>query len=343
MRSLPGFEELWGGDYSGSAMRDAVYGRALNQMQPQLEERRAQIAQSLVDRGIPVGSEAYNAELDRYDRARHGALENLALSSVAAGAAEQSRILGHMQGIRGQEFGEGLASAQFDAGEQARRFAEMMQSARFDQSEAARMFGQGMANRQFDQSEASRLFGQGLANRQFDQSEAARLFGQGMANRQFDQSEAARLFGQGLANRQFDQSEAARLFGQGMANRQFDQSEASRLFGQGLARDQFDASRVDANRNYGLQRDHMNFGQLAQIFGMMGGPVGIPTMPGLTQYSPMGVDYSGNAWNQYGGLLNNYAGRGADWGTALQMALAFGGGAFGGGGWGGGMRALGGG
>lgn len=307
MRSLPGFEELWGGDYSGSAMRDAVYGRALNQMQPQLEERRAQIAQSLVDRGIPVGSEAYNAELDRYDRARHGALENLALSSVAAGAAEQSRILGHMQGIRGQEFGEGLASAQFDAGEQARRFAEMMQSARFDQSEAARMFGQGMANRQFDQSEASRLFGQGLANRQFDQSEAARLFGQGMANRQFDQS------------------------------------EASRLFGQGLARDQFDASRVDANRNYGLQRDHMNFGQLAQIFGMMGGPVGIPTMPGLTQYSPMGVDYSGNAWNQYGGLLNNYAGRGADWGTALQMALAFGGGAFGGGGWGGGMRALGGG
>ena len=52
------------------------------------------MAQRLQNQGLPVGSEAYNQELNRFDRSRGDQLENLALSSVGAGRQEQGRLFG---------------------------------------------------------------------------------------------------------------------------------------------------------------------------------------------------------------------------------------------------------
>ena len=90
------------------------------------------MAQRLQNQGIPIGSEAYNKEQDRFSRSRGDALENLALSSVGAGRQEQGRL-----------FGQDFASGQFNAGEARRQFGERLGRDLFQRARArARLPGE---------------------------------------------------------------------------------------------------------------------------------------------------------------------------------------------------------
>ena len=155
---LPDFSgitgSIEGGPLSGEALERATYDRGMNLLSPQFERERQQISQNLVNRGIPIGSEAYNDAMDRYDRQKGLALENLALSSVGAGRAEQSRLFDVLSRARGQMFGEearlfdeAMARRGQTAEEQMRNYAinQMAQQQNFNQ--LGSVFGDAMQRR----------------------------------------------------------------------------------------------------------------------------------------------------------------------------------------------------
>ena len=101
----------------GNSLEQATFQRGLNRIDPYLQEQREGISQRLQNQGLPVGSEAFEREMDRFDRGRGDALENLALSSVGAGRQEQGRL-----------FNQDLSSRKFGSGEAGRQFQERMQA-----------------------------------------------------------------------------------------------------------------------------------------------------------------------------------------------------------------------
>ena len=121
----------------GASLEQATFQRGWNRINPQLEEQRSAMAQRLQNQGIPIGSEAYNQEQDRFSRSRGDALENLALSSVGAGRQEQGRL-----------FGQDFASGQFNAGEARRQFGERLGATSFNAQEQGRGFQENLASNQ---------------------------------------------------------------------------------------------------------------------------------------------------------------------------------------------------
>ena len=139
----------------GNSLEQATFQRGLNQIDPYLQKQRSSLAQRLANQGLPVGSEAHSNEMNRFDRSRGDALENLALSSVGAGRSEQGRL-----------FGQDLASRQFGSGEAGRQFRERLQATGFNAGEAGRGFRERMIGTQFNAGEAGRGFREALASNQ---------------------------------------------------------------------------------------------------------------------------------------------------------------------------------
>lgn len=92
----------------GTAGRDAAtnaaYGRLTNLLAPQIEQGRKQQETSLINRGLPIGSEAYGKASDRFERQANDALLQAGNQAVLTGdqelAAEFGRALqGRQQGI----------------------------------------------------------------------------------------------------------------------------------------------------------------------------------------------------------------------------------------------------
>ena len=121
----------------GASLEQATFQRGLNRIDPYLQEQRKAMAQRLQNQGLPIGSEASNQELDRFDRSRGDQLENLALSSVGAGRQEQGRL-----------FGQDFASGQFNASEAQRQFGERLGATAFNAEEQGRGFRENLASNQ---------------------------------------------------------------------------------------------------------------------------------------------------------------------------------------------------
>ena len=58
----------------GNSLEQATFQRGLNRIDPYLQEQREGISQRLQNQGLPVNSEAYDREMDRFDRGRGDAL-----------------------------------------------------------------------------------------------------------------------------------------------------------------------------------------------------------------------------------------------------------------------------
>lgn len=87
-------------------LEQATFQRGLNLLQPGFEQEREALTVQLANQGIPRGSEAFNEAVGNFERNRQQQLENLALSSVGAGRAEQSRLFGLEQTARQQGLSE---------------------------------------------------------------------------------------------------------------------------------------------------------------------------------------------------------------------------------------------
>lgn len=79
---------------SRKAAEDAIYGRYASRLDPQFKEREDQLATTLANQGIGIGSEAYKNEYDRLGRERTDAYQAAREAAVGAGGAEQSRMFG---------------------------------------------------------------------------------------------------------------------------------------------------------------------------------------------------------------------------------------------------------
>ena len=258
-----------------------TFERGMNLVEPQMAEQRQAVEQRLSDQGIPVGSEAYEAEMNRLDRQQALQRENMALSAVSAGRQEHSRITDLARVLQGQRFsqdsqgnqidyGQRMGSARLAADESARRFRELSQS----QAQQHRL---NQINREFTASERGRDFRERLASEgQYDASRMARdRFGAEQARyahgSDVQQRQQAYLnalagedqyFRQGLAADQYaaQQTGARDRFERGQEewNAGFNSQEAARRYSNALAGSQFQAGQhmnragFEAGQNQGL-------------------------------------------------------------------------------------------
>ena len=229
----------------GSELEQATFRRGMNNIDPYLQEQRQAMAQRLQNQGLPVGSEAYEGELNRFDRSRGNAIENLALSSVGAGRQEQGRL-----------FGQDFASGQFNASEARRQFGERMGATQFNAGEDQRNFAQRLAGSQFQAGEEGRGFREALASNQ-------NMFGQNLAGNQFNAGESGRNFGERFAGegQYFNQRAAGDQFAasQGQAQNQFDAQQQRDLFGRAMQQGQFGAQQQQYGDQFNAQQGQQGF------------------------------------------------------------------------------------
>ena len=90
------------GDFGAQTKQaqDAVYQSGMGLLQPTFDLQNRQIEQQLADKGLPVGSEAYNQEKDRIAREQGFQQNQLALNAVGAGNQQyqnlfQNALAGH--------------------------------------------------------------------------------------------------------------------------------------------------------------------------------------------------------------------------------------------------------
>ena len=106
VQQLPGEAFSLEGLPSGDRVANTLYQRKLGLVQPQLDEAKKDLEIRLTERGIPVGSEIYNDEMGRFERARSQTLEALSQDAVLAGGAEEDRLLNRALAERGQNINE---------------------------------------------------------------------------------------------------------------------------------------------------------------------------------------------------------------------------------------------
>lgn len=102
---IPGAE-----GFSEDAIRleEATFQRALSYLQPEFDRAEEKLTQELANRGLPIGSEAYNDALNRFQEARDRSLTEAAYSAVQAGRTEQTRLANLAFTGRGQQLAEQL-------------------------------------------------------------------------------------------------------------------------------------------------------------------------------------------------------------------------------------------
>lgn len=99
------------------AVRNATFELGKRQLEPELKSQRDALARQLANRGIPIGSEAYNSEMNRLERSQGEQLNTLSLQSQLQGIQtaevqraarfnEISSLLGKSQVGSGISFGE---------------------------------------------------------------------------------------------------------------------------------------------------------------------------------------------------------------------------------------------
>lgn len=91
---------------SGDKVAQALYDRRINLMKPQLKEADDSLRLNLSERGIPIGSEIYNNENNRLDRAREDTYAAAAQDAILAGGSEEDRQLNRDLTLRAQPFNE---------------------------------------------------------------------------------------------------------------------------------------------------------------------------------------------------------------------------------------------
>jgi hypothetical protein len=81
----------------------AAYDQQYALMAPDMDQARAGMENRLIQTGNPLGSEAYNTEMDRYERNRNASLQNLTNSSVAQGYNVQNQLFNNANIARNQQ------------------------------------------------------------------------------------------------------------------------------------------------------------------------------------------------------------------------------------------------
>lgn len=175
--SLPGLQQFTPpsrDDFSQERGRveESLYNRATGRLDPMFAERERDLTTGLTNRGIPIGSEAYNEEMGRFGRERNDAYQNALAQAITGGGAEQSRLFGMDLAGQAQGFGQSL-------GTRNALFGELMSRTGAEQGAQSQLYGQALG-----------LGGEGRSESALNLARQAQLFGQGA--QQFGQDQTSR-------------------------------------------------------------------------------------------------------------------------------------------------------
>ena len=103
LAALPGID-----DFSADARRvqEASFQNAVGLLSPEFERQEDRLRQTLANQGLPIGSEAFEGEFDRFNEQQNRAISDAAFRSIGAGSAEQSRLFGLSSAARSQGLAE---------------------------------------------------------------------------------------------------------------------------------------------------------------------------------------------------------------------------------------------
>ena len=103
LTELPGLENL---SEAAEPVERATYERIRQLQEPELARRRHDVENKAIVRGIPVGSEAWQREMDQLAEEEREANLGASLEGVRQGRAEQSRLFGLTQAARQQDIAD---------------------------------------------------------------------------------------------------------------------------------------------------------------------------------------------------------------------------------------------
>lgn len=88
-------------DAATHSAQQAAYQQGAQYLDPQFKQGQAELSQNLADRGIPIGSEAYNLAMDEFARNKQAAYSDLQNRSYLQGLQAQNQ--GFTQGLQGRQ------------------------------------------------------------------------------------------------------------------------------------------------------------------------------------------------------------------------------------------------
>ncbi len=149
-----------GGDLMANRQRveDAVYAKLTKDVATEQAQETEQAAQTLRNRGIPLGSALYDREMKKLTDRYQGVKDSARQQAIAMGGEEYSRDFGineqlranqlsEQQGIRNQQIGEVGQFSQFGYGRNAPAFGQY-QGVNYDPNSFADAYGQYTAAQQ---------------------------------------------------------------------------------------------------------------------------------------------------------------------------------------------------
>jgi len=144
-----------------SGIESDVFNRELGLLNPEFQRQRSTLETNLANRGIPIGSAAYNEAVDRLDRSQGEQMSRLAQQARITAGEEASRQFGLQSTARGQQFGERTQQAALgnqvaqqalqDAFNRA-QLANQQRGAAFSEAAQAGQFGLGAQQQAFAQA-----------------------------------------------------------------------------------------------------------------------------------------------------------------------------------------------
>lgn len=122
LTTLPGVN-----DFSADRQKveDALYGRTTSRLDPQWQQQQNDLAVRLANQGVTTGSEAWQREMDAFNRAKNDAYSGARNDAILAGGTEQSRLFGNALAARQQGYNEALGSGNFVNSAQNQAFGQM--------------------------------------------------------------------------------------------------------------------------------------------------------------------------------------------------------------------------
>jgi hypothetical protein len=172
-----------------SRVANAVYGQATSRLDPQFNQQQSDITAKLASQGIPVGSEAYNREMDNFNRTRNDAYNQANFSAIQAGGNEQSRL-----------FGLDMSQGQFANQAQAQAFGQGAQQGQFANEAQAQQFGQGATAGQFANQAQDQRYTQNLGAAEFYNNSGDQQLRNNLSATGFNNQAGAQQFNQDTQN-----------------------------------------------------------------------------------------------------------------------------------------------
>lgn len=194
-------------DFSADATKaqNAVYNQATSRLDPQFQQQEAALATKMANSGIPVGSQAWNTQMDALGRTKTDAYNQANYSSIGAGGQEQSRLFGLALGARQQGVNETNTQGTFANSAQQQAFDQSQQQAQFGNDAAGQIFGMNSANAALGNTAANQSFNENLTNTNLNNASRQQQIQEATYLRNLPLNEIASLLGtgSGVQNPQF--------------------------------------------------------------------------------------------------------------------------------------------